>query len=227
MVLGHDTWIELLGYAGAALTFGTYSMRRMIPLRVTGLCANCTFIVYAALAPVYPQLVLHSVLLPINLWRLIEMQRLTRRVATSAKGNLSMDWLTPFMTRRLAHAGQQIFAKGEDAEELYYVVSGRYRLSEAGIELGEGDLVGEIGLVAPGNRRMYSFVCIADGELMRIRYSRVIELYYQNPTFGFYLLQLISQRLLQHLNHDSPFGRAGGGGRSDPAADGSESHADT
>jgi len=205
---GHHLWIEALGYGGAALTLGTYSMRRMIPLRIIGLCANFTFILYGALAPVYPQLVLHAVLLPINLWRLTEMQSLTRRVAASATGDLSMEWLMPYMTSRVARAGQMIFEKGEAAEEMYFVSSGRYRLPEAGVELGEGELVGEIGLVAPDNRRMYSFECIADGELLRIRYARVLELYYQNPTFGFHLLQLISKRLLQHLDHDSPFGRA-------------------
>jgi CRP/FNR family transcriptional regulator, cyclic AMP receptor protein len=51
-------WIEALGYFGALVTLGTYSMKRMIPLRVLGICANCVFIGYGFLGPVYPQLVL-------------------------------------------------------------------------------------------------------------------------------------------------------------------------
>jgi hypothetical protein len=41
-------------------------MKTMIPLRVVGLCANVIFIAYGWLAPVYPQLLLHGALLPLN-----------------------------------------------------------------------------------------------------------------------------------------------------------------
>jgi len=61
-----DIGIEILGYLGALLTLGTYSMNTMIPLRVVALCANCLFIVYGYMAPVYPQLLLHGLLLPLN-----------------------------------------------------------------------------------------------------------------------------------------------------------------
>ena len=40
--------------------------------------------------------------------------------------------------------------------------------------------------------------CEADGELGVIPDEKVLELYYQNPTFGFYLVKLVTHRLLEN-----------------------------
>jgi hypothetical protein len=40
--------------------------------------------------------------------------------------------------------------------------------------------------------------CEADGELGVISDEKVLELYYQNPTFGFYLVKLVTHRLLEN-----------------------------
>ena len=47
-------WVELVGYAGVSLTLGTYLMKRMIPLRMIGVCANCLFAAYGFLTPRLP-----------------------------------------------------------------------------------------------------------------------------------------------------------------------------
>lgn len=193
------SWIEALGYLGALLTIGTYSMKTMIPLRVTGICANSIFIVYGILAPAYPQLFLHSVLLPLNIVRLVQMVRLVNKVESAAKGNLSVEWLKPFMTRRMAKRGEKLFRRGEPSTAMFYTVAGRYRLIEIRLDLGPGELVGEIGLIEPDNRRTQTLECIEDGELLSITYQHVKQLYFQNPKFGFHLLQLISHRLFQDI----------------------------
>lgn len=54
--------VEALGYAGALFTFATFAMQRMVPLRMIGIVANCAFIAYGALAPIYPVLLLHAIL---------------------------------------------------------------------------------------------------------------------------------------------------------------------
>jgi CRP/FNR family cyclic AMP-dependent transcriptional regulator len=192
-------WVELLGYAGALLTLGTYSMKRMIPLRVIGICANCVFITYGLLASVYPQLVLHAVLLPLNIFRLREMLQLIAKVRTASKGDLNMEWLEPFMTKRSVKQGEVLFRKGDLSSALFYTITGRYRLSEIGQEVGLGQVIGEIGLIAPDNERTLTMECIEDGDLLTIGYPQVKQLYYQNPQFGFYFLQLISQRLFKDI----------------------------
>jgi len=192
-------WIDALGYLGMVLGLATCWMKRMVPLRALSIAANGVFLVYAFLVPVYPQLFLQLILLPLNAFRLNEMLQLTEKVKGASRGDLSMDWLEPFMTRRAATTGEVLFRKGDIATTMFYTVSGRYRLPEVGVEIGPGVVIGEIGLIAPDNKRTSTFECIEGGDLLTIGYPQVKQLYYQNPQFGFYFLQLISQRLIQNI----------------------------
>lgn len=186
---------ELIGYVAAALTVATYSMRTMIPLRVVGICANCLFIAYGYFAAVYPQLLLHAILLPLNSVRLYQMMRLVALVKQASGSDLSMDWIKSFTTTRACRAGETLFTKGDAADAMYYPVSGSYLLVEIGIEIGPGQVVGEMGLVAPDRQRTQTFRCVQDGELLVITYGQVKQLYFQNPRFGFFFLRLMTQRL--------------------------------
>ena len=193
------SWPEFVGYMAALSTVGTYSMRTMIPLRVTGLISNCLFIAYGFFAGVYPPLVLHCILLPLNASRLYQMLQLVKKVKEATHGDLSMDWLKPFMTQRRCGPGEILFRKGDVAEEMFYSVSGRYRLVESGIELPPGEVVGELGLLAPDRRRTQSLECIEAGAILAISYKDVTQLYFQNPKFGFYFLRLAAGRLFQNI----------------------------
>jgi CRP-like cAMP-binding protein len=82
---------------------------------------------------------------------------------------------------------------------MFYTVSGQYRLNEISADIGPGQMIGEIGLIAPENKRTLTFECVEDGELLEISYTAVEQLYFQNPQFGFYFLQLISQRLFRDI----------------------------
>ena len=192
-------WVEALGYLGALLVLSAYSMKTMIPLRIIGLCANGIFIVYGYMAPAYPQLLLHGVLLPLNSLRLYQMLQLIGKIRTAAQGDLNMDWLKPFMSKRACKAGEILFRKGDLSSAMFYTVSGSYRLHEIEQDVGPGQVIGEVGLIAPDNKRTLTFECIEDGELLTISYEQVKQLYFQNPKFGFYFLQLISRRLFQDI----------------------------
>jgi CRP/FNR family cyclic AMP-dependent transcriptional regulator len=192
-------WVEAIGYLGALLTLSTYSMKRMIPLRVISMCASSVFVAYGFFAPVYPQLLLHGVLLPLNAVRLREMLRLVGKVKAASRGDLNIEWLKPFMSKRSVRRGEVLFRRGEVSSAMFYTITGRYRLNEIGQDVGSGQVIGEIGLIAPDNKRTLTFECIEDGELLTISYSQVKQLYFQNPQFGFYFLQLISQRLFKDI----------------------------
>ena len=68
------------------------------------------------------------------------------------------------------------------------------------IELGSGELVGELAMLAPDNKRTATLECIAPGRVLSITYEEVEQLYYQNPTFGFYFLRLATARLLDNIS---------------------------
>jgi CRP-like cAMP-binding protein len=103
------------------------------------------------------------------------------------------------MTERNCAAGEILFYKDEKAEDMLYIVSGRFKLIESGIELPVGAIVGELGMLSPSNVRTQSLECIEAGLILSVSYAKVEELYVQNPAFGFYFLKLASARLFQNL----------------------------
>lgn len=190
---------ELAGYLASLLVFLTFYMQTMIPLRIVGICSNFAFIAYGYLGGLYPVLILHLILLPLNAWRLREMLRLTKQVREAAQTDLKMDWLKPFTSTRRIDSGGILFRKGDPAGALYFIVSGRYRLTELGIDVLPGHVVGELALLAPEQLRTQTLECIENGEALQITYEQVRQLYYQNPQFGFYFLQLTTRRLFQNI----------------------------
>jgi CRP/FNR family cyclic AMP-dependent transcriptional regulator len=191
-------WVEIFGYLGALLTVATFSMKTMLHLRVVGIVANLAFISYGATAGVYPVLLLHLVLLPLNLMRLRQLLVLTRQVQAAAKGDFRVEWLKPFTRRRAWRAGETLFKLGDAGDEVMFVLSGGFRAVEADAPLAVGEVIGELGLISTGNRRTQTVVCEADGEMLLITYDEVRQLYFQNPSFGFYLLQLAARHLQRH-----------------------------
>jgi signal-transduction protein with cAMP-binding, CBS, and nucleotidyltransferase domain len=170
----------------------------MVPLRILGIIANCFLITYYGLSHLWLPMGLQCVALPLNGYRLYQMFVLIKNVRGAIRGNDSMDWLKPFMKRRHFRKGDILFAKGEAAEEMFCTVTGRYLLLELGIELKSGQVVGELGMLAPDNRRTATLECIEPGDVLSITYEQVQELYYQNPTFGFYFLRLATARLFEN-----------------------------
>jgi CRP-like cAMP-binding protein len=103
------------------------------------------------------------------------------------------------MSRRAVKGGDVLFAKGDTAECMFFTLTGRYRLRESGIELPQGQVVGEMGFLAPGNTRTQTLECVEAGDVLSISYDQLRQLYFQNPEFGFYFLRLTSERLFQNM----------------------------
>lgn len=189
--------VELFGYLGALLTLATFSMKTMLHLRMVGIGANLAFIAYGLVGGVYPVLLLHLTLLPLNVLRLRQLQQLTRRIDEAAVGGLRVDWLRPYSRSLRMAAGQRVFERGDAADEVFFVLGGRFRALEADVELGPGAVFGELGLLSKAHRRTQTVVCEAEGELLRINYGEVRQMYFQNPAFGFFFLELATERLMR------------------------------
>jgi hypothetical protein len=199
--LKHTEWPMWFGYAAVIASVVTCAMKTMIPLRVVSMTCNALFIIYGFFGGIYPTLILNSILLPLNTVRLQQMRKLIQDVEAAASyGETSIDWLKPFMSKRSFRKGDIVFRKGEVADAMYYSVSGRYRLREMGIELPAAQVFGDLGLIAPDNRRTQTIECMEDGEVLTATYQQVKELYFQNPQFGFYFLRLTSGRLFENIN---------------------------
>jgi CRP/FNR family cyclic AMP-dependent transcriptional regulator len=69
--------------------FAPICMRTMIPLRLIAISSNVAFIVCGFYGGIYPVLVLHVILLPMNIWRTSEMWRLVRNVTNRLIANVA------------------------------------------------------------------------------------------------------------------------------------------
>ena len=61
-------------------------------------------------------------------------------------------------------------------------------------------MMGELGFVDPKNRRTQTVECIENGDVLTITYEKLLELYFQNPEFGYYFLRLTTERLMQNIS---------------------------
>ena len=191
-------WITIAGWVAAVLVFAAFFMRTMIPLRIVAIASNVAFIAYALLGlrygvfdRLYPILVLHSTLLPLNVVRLRELERMIASVrATNA--DEAVEALIPYMKLEQYREGDVVFRRGDPANKLYVVQHGNVRLRETGKRISAGGVFGEVGLFAPDGVRSLTAMCDDDCRLATIGADKVLELYYLNPRFGFFLIRLVS-----------------------------------
>ncbi len=100
-----------------------------------------------------------------------------------------MDWLKPFMHKHPTRRATCCSARATTPTRCSTSSSGTCRINEIDVELHPGQLVGELGFLTPEHERTQSVECTEDVEMLTITYDKLSELYFQNPTFGFYFLQ--------------------------------------
>src|ERR1700729_2395484 len=193
-------WIEAAGYLASALVLATFCMKTMIPLRAAAICSNVAFIVYGFYDNLYPVLVLHGILLPLNVWRALQMLRLIRKVEAASKSDLSTDWLRPFMKDAQWKAGEVIFSRGDHADRLYMIINGEIHLEQIDYTMRAGHLLGEIGLFSSDHKRTQTARALTDVDLLWISEGELAQVCYQNPGIAFYFLKLTTNRLLANAS---------------------------
>jgi DNA-binding NarL/FixJ family response regulator len=117
------------------------------------------------------------------------------QVNKAINGHVTLGRLLANMKSRRFRSGELLFRIGDTCGELFYVERGTVRLSELGIDLGAGTVLGEIGLFSPEHRRTSTAVCKTDCEMKTVSAADAIRFYYQEPEFALYLIQLIASRL--------------------------------
>ena len=203
----HFDIITFVGLLGGALYLASHFMRGMVPLRVLSVCSNVALIVYSVFhlrfdfgqLIVLPEFLLNVILLPMNLKRLVEILRLTKQIEEVTEKSPVSEWLLPHMHLHKHHAGHVLFREGDEADEIYYVASGRLRLEGVNATIGPDNLVGEIALFSPDKKRTLTVVCETDCDLYMMTDEQIYQLYYQNPKLGFYFMRLVVARLLSDV----------------------------
>lgn len=197
--LANITLANLLAVVGAVFLVATLLMQTMVPLRVANMIGCAFFAAYGLLSHNASTFLLYLLLVPINGFRLRQMLKLVKKARHATQGDMSMEWLKPFMTERKYRRGDTLFKVGDPANEMFLTVIGKFLVKEINVEIPPGRLMGELGFLTPNNQRTGTVECIEDGQVLTITYERLLEIYFQDPQFGYYFLVLTSQRLLENI----------------------------
>ncbi len=194
----------LAAAVGIALVIAGAFVRTMLPLRWLAVGSNAALVVFGALHPSVITLLIAALLLPVNIYRAVEITRLTRRVVRAqADADLAGLWLKPYMKPRRLKRGQTLFRKGDEANRLFLLVDGEMELVDIGKRLEPGRIFGEIALFSPSGRRTHTARCLSACSVLEIHERTVKELYFQNPAFGFHLIELLAGRLSADVERGS------------------------
>lgn len=203
-------WIVMAAWVAAVLVFLSFFMKTMIPLRIVAIASNVAFISYALLGleygvfgRVYPILVLHSCLLPLNVVRLRQLRRLVASVQKATDEDVVRS-LVPYMKTELHPRETVLFRQGDAADRLYVIQEGAVRFVEINKRAVVGEVFGEVGVFAPLGTRTLTAVCEQDCRLAAISREKVLELYYQDPKFGFFLIRLVAGLVPRPLQQVKP-----------------------
>jgi hypothetical protein len=199
IMLANINIANMCALIGAIFFVATLLTRTMVPLRVANMISDVFFVGFGALAGDIKTFLLYLLMLPINGIRLRQMLKLVKKARSATQGDTSMEWLKPFMTERKYRKGDILFKKGDVADEMLLTLTGKFLVTEIGVELPPGRFMGELGFLTPNNRRTATIECIEDGHVLTITYEKLLEIYFQNPQFGYYFLVLTSQRLLENI----------------------------
>jgi hypothetical protein len=192
-------WVDIIGYTGGFITLWAMHQKTMIPLRVGGIAGNVGFIVFGVAAGSNPIFILHALLAPLNIYRMIQMMRLVKEIKEASAGEgVSLDPLIPYMKKETWPAGDVLFRKGDPPDSMVLIKSGSLLLEEIGHRVREGDVLGEIGAFTPESRRTCTAICETDCELYVLSNADMMQLFYQNPRFGFFLVRIIVRRLMEN-----------------------------
>jgi hypothetical protein len=197
--LANITLANMFALVGAIFFVATLLTHTMVPLRVANMIGCAFFACFGVLTGAVTTFLLYFLMVPINAYRLRQMLVLVKKARSATQGDMSMEWLKPFMTERKYRKGDVLFKKDDAADEMLLTVTGKFLVKEINVELPPGRLMGELGFLTPDNRRTATIECIENGHVLTITYEKLLEIYFQNPQFGYYFLVLTSQRLLENI----------------------------
>jgi hypothetical protein len=198
--LHNITLANMFALVGATFFVATLLTQTMVPLRIANMIGCAFFAGFGALSGTVTTFLLYLLMVPINAYRLRQMLVLVKKARGATQGDTSMEWLKPFMTERKYRKGDILFKKDDAANEMLLTVTGKFLVKEISVQLPPGRLMGELGFLTPDNRRTATIECIEDGHVLTITYEKLLEIYFQNPQFGYYFLVLTSQRLLENIS---------------------------
>ena len=198
--------MQVVAWCASILVFLAFFMKTMIPLRIVAIGSNIIFISYGLLGifkgimEVLPILVLHLSMLPLNIIRLRQTQKLIKDIDSPSSQRDSIPALIPYMTRGKYKKGKILFKKGDRATKFFYIQKGTVEIVELEKQLKEGAVFGEVGIFGPGSVRSAGVVCTENCEIYSISKNQMLRLFFQNPKFGLFIVRMLANYAVDNVN---------------------------
>ncbi len=112
-------------------------------------------------------------------------------------------WPLEYMKLESFKKGQVLFKKGDKADKMFYISKGSLRLTEIDKVIGEGQIIGEMGVFSPFNQRTASAVCEEDMEAYTMGRDEVLEMFTCDPFLAISLIQLSIKRFIENLKAET------------------------
>ncbi|MFA5362646.1 MAG: SpoIIE family protein phosphatase [Candidatus Omnitrophota bacterium] len=121
----------------------------------------------------------------------------------SSPENPVCPWPLEYMKYETFKKGQVLFKKGDKADKMFYISRGSLKLTEIDKVIGEGQIIGEMGVFSPFNQRTASAVCEEDMETYTMGKDEVLEMFTGAPFLAISLIQLSVKRFIENLKAET------------------------
>lgn len=190
--------MEWIGYLAAALVFAAFYMRTMQPLRIIAIASNVCFLAYGLALQLWPIAILHGLLLPLNLLRLIQIRRVLAHIESVSALDVDVLKLLPHLAHTDYQAGTTLFRGGDDSDGAYYIASGEVEIPELGAHLRPGQFFGEVGVFSSSRVRTASAVCVTPARIYKISNHDLVVAFYRDPVLAFAIVRLVTDRMAEN-----------------------------
>ena len=183
-----------LGWVAAALVLASFCLKTITSLRVVAACSNVAFIAYALTVSAFPILILHALLLPLNICRLVQNFRLKRRVQCASNSDAGKLLILPYMNRITLPAGSVIFRKDDPSDQIYYIIEGMVELIEQCETRGHGELMGLLGVFNLGGVRLDTAISSTPVHLGVMSVADVERALLHDAALNRFLLKILAEK---------------------------------
>ncbi len=111
-----DILINALGYIASSLVFAAFYVKRIMTLRLIAIGSNVAFIAYATTAHLLPIFILHSLLLPLNIHRILELRR---NLKLLAEGQVDPQTIKKLLGPKWVNRNEMVFQDGKTTWTVY------------------------------------------------------------------------------------------------------------
>jgi len=115
----------------------------------------------------------------------------------------SYEWPISYMKSREFKKGDILFKKGDKASKIFYIKKGSIKLEEINKRIGEGAVIGEMGLFSPFKERTATAVCETDLFAYTMDRNELVKLCQKDCYRVFNLMQLSFKRFIENITRET------------------------